>query len=130
MTNDFVWTLLSDIDMNKLNTTIENLQFKVEEILRDLRVRNLSYDRNFQDDVRYAPYKTEKNRWEPVCVQDFDFKDYDEKSFLIDEYPCGNIEQDAVAFYRQDIFCAFDVTLSEADDIARKIAELVCEYIV
>lgn len=125
--DDIVEDLLSDIDPVSLKTGIEDLYRRVHNLLESIPLRKKRRAEDFMDDVRYAIYNHETEGWIALCVQDFDFKDYDPKRFLIDDCPCGSLESDAVAIFRQRIFAYFAVDVRSADAIACEIAEEICK---
>lgn len=72
-------------------------------------------------------YKYNKeNGWSPICVKDFDPNDPGSNSFLMNEYPTGSIESNAVFISVNDIYKNLTVDIKSADAIVRVIAEEIC----
>lgn len=67
----------------------------------------------------------ENDKYVPVCVQDFDLKDYDLKLFLSSE---DSID-DLWGCYRTDLSRVLDIDISEADMLAKSMTELVCKHL-
>lgn len=126
---DFIMTVLYDIPEKSLTVPEEYLCSKLHELLANKPVRAELANVDPFDDVSYAPYKVDGRKWEAVCVQDFDMKDYESEWFLCDICPCGDIWLDAVKIGRTKVYARLDVDMSTADSITCGIVEEICKYL-
>lgn len=122
---DFVKLLLIDIPEDKLTVSVDVLVYTIiNEVFSDYTVADNERTIDYPDDVRYCAM-IEDDKYVPVCVQDFDLKDYDLKLFLSSE---DSID-DLWGCYRTDLSRVLDIDISEADMLAKSMTELVCKYL-
>lgn len=95
------------------NTYSEELALKLARKLSEYK--DMMHATDFEwTDVRYAPYyNKEKEKFVPVCIQDFDVKDYEASMFLTDALG------DTIEFYRADY--------QNLDDVAKALCSTVCD---
>lgn len=122
---DFVKLLLVDIPEDKLTVSVDVLVYTIiNEVFSDYTVADNERTIDYPDDVRYCAM-IEDDKYVPVCVQDFDLKDYDLKLFLSSE---DSID-DLWGCYRTDLSRVLDIDTSEADMLAKSMTELVCKHL-
>lgn len=122
---DFVKLLLVDIPEDKLTVSVDVLVYTIiTEVFSDYTVADNERTIDYPDDVRYCAM-IEDDKYSPVCVQDFDLKDYDLKLFLSSE---DSID-DLWGCYRTDLSRVLDIDISEADMLAKSMTELVCKHL-
>lgn len=122
---DFVKLLLVDIPEDKLTVSVDVLVYTIiNEVFSDYTVADNERTIDYPDDVRYCAM-IENDKYVPVCVQDFDLKDYDLKLFLSSE---DSID-DLWGCYRTDLSRVLDIDISEADMLAKSMTELVCKHL-
>lgn len=122
---DFVKLLLVDIPEDKLTVSVDVLVYTIiNEVFSDYTVADNERTIDYPDDVRYCAM-IEDDKYVPVCVQDFDLKDYDLKLFLSSE---DSID-DLWGCYRTDLSRVLDIDISEADMLAKSMTELVCKHL-
>lgn len=122
---DFVKLLLVDIPEDKLTVSVDVLVYTIiNEVFSDYTVVDNERTIDYPDDVRYCAM-IEDDKYVPVCVQDFDLKDYDLKLFLSSE---DSID-DLWGCYRTDLSRVLDIDISEADMLAKSMTELVCKHL-
>lgn len=127
--DEFIVMILSDIPECSLTVSEEYLYSKLHSLLADNPVRDELADVDPYDDVSYAPYKVDGKKWEAICVQDFDMKDYEAEWFLQDICPCGDAWLDAVKVERTKVYSRLVVDMSTADSITCSIVEEICKYL-
>lgn len=122
---DFVKLLLVDIPEGKLTVSVDVLVYTIiNEVFSDYTVADNERTIDYPDDVRYCAM-IEDDKYVPVCVQDFDLKDYDLKLFLSSK---DSID-DLWGCYRTDLSRVLDIDISEADMLAKSVTELVCKHL-
>lgn len=128
--DEFIWVVISSIPDSALSVSTEDLYTKLYSILKDIPLRINDLESDYCDDVSYAPYKINGEKWEAVCVQEFDMKDYEPSWFLLDTCINGDIWSVAVMVQRYWVWKYFLVELSIADDVACALASEICKVLV
>lgn len=79
------------------------------------------------NDVRYALYKHDEYGWRNVCVQDFDFKDYNDYGFAMPSSD-SDPEYDAFQIFVTRVAFIDGKYISEYDDLAEELMDIFVNH--